>query len=505
MLQIFLVALYSISTISSFAGGYVAWTHREKPGGMPALWLSLCTGTWALLYIAELLSTTLESKLFWALVKYPAVAFLPIALAALLLRFAGWLTWPRRKLLVVLSIMPTLTVIVSWTNSLHHLFWKSYELVQNPGYVTLHVVNGPWFWVSVGYSYLLVMVSSIMAFTLLLPSFKVYRKQMSIIAVGVSIPVIVNVLGLIGLRILPGLDMSPLMFGVSILFLLIGTKFATILDVVTLAHGAIIAQLRDGLIVVDNLGTIIEINPVMENILEQPKESLLGKNIFHTTFQSTEILRGVTRGDTVLNEATIVHQGHAHWYEVRSSNIFGSDGRPAGRMVILHEITRRKQVEHELRYESTHDMLTGLFNRKYFEDELSRAAVEERWPVAVMIIDLDNLKRTNDTAGHDFGDRLLKRIAENIRRTFRQGDVMARIGGDEFGIIIPDCDEGRMERLIQRMRGSDTQPLELRNGPQLEFSIGYAIAHDRDELEKVKALADQRMYADKLSRKTAQE
>jgi diguanylate cyclase (GGDEF)-like protein len=98
-------------------------------------------------------------------------------------------------------------------------------------------------------------------------------------------------------------------------------------------------------------------------------------------------------------------------------------------------------VEEQLRYASSHDQLTGLYNRMYFDEEYERVARTGNWPVAILMLDLDNMKETNDSYGHAAGDKLLQRAANVLRQTFRREDIVARIGGDEFAIIIPRCTE----------------------------------------------------------------
>ena len=170
-------------------------------------------------------------------------------------------------------------------------------------------------------------------------------------------------------------------------------------------------------------------------------------------------------------------------------------------MVIWHEITNRKQVEDKLRYASTHDQLTSIYNRVYFDEKFERIARIGPWPVAIIMLDIDNLKKTNDLYGHATGDKLIIHAAKVLRSTFRQDDVVARIGGDEFAIIIPRCNENNIEKLVLRLREAITQPLDLLLATKLEFSIGFAIANNLEELQSAKNKADQEMYADKNRRK----
>jgi diguanylate cyclase (GGDEF)-like protein len=232
-----------------------------------------------------------------------------------------------------------------------------------------------------------------------------------------------------------------------------------------------------------------------------PRQSVLGKNINKFDHPAFKMLQRGSTGDTIRHEIQLGEQDDLHWYDTRISAIFTKYGFVAGRMIIWHEITDRKQIEDRLRHASTHDQLTGLYNRMYFDEAFDRITHTGPWPVAILMLDLDNLKETNDSYGHEAGDKLLRHAAQVLSATFRQDDVVARIGGDEFAIIVPRCNKNNVEKLVERLREAITQPFELLPATKLEFSVGYAIANNVEELQSAKNLADQRMYADKSRRK----
>ena len=493
--------LLFLSTIFSFLGSYVGWKQRRKPSAIPISLLCLLAGAWALFYMFEYSSPNLQTKLFWLVVKFPAVAFLPVTVAAFILRFAGWLDWPSKRTLAIVSVIPVLTIIITFTNPLHHLFWKNYTLEQHTGFTGLELTYGFWFWVHVTYSYGIIVISTIVALISLGRTLHIYRRQITLLAIGVLIPFMGSVVSVFELHPWHGLDISPITFGISALFLLSTTRLASILNVVPLAHSALLEQLRDGLMVLNNQGVVLELNHSAENIIALSRQDVLGKNIHDLDHPAFRILHQTRKDDTLRHEIRLDTEAQAHWYDTRISTIFTESGFAAGRMVIWHEITNRKQVEDKLRYASTHDQLTSIYNRVYFDEKFERIARIGPWPVAIIMLDIDNLKKTNDLYGHATGDKLIIHAAKVLRSTFRQDDVVARIGGDEFAIIIPRCNENNIEKLVLRLREAITQPLDLLLATKLEFSIGFAIANNLEELQSAKNKADQEMYADKNRRK----
>ena len=166
---------------------------------------------------------------------------------------------------------------------------------------------------------------------------------------------------------------------------------------------------------------------------------------------------------------------------------------------ISKEITARKRMEQELQYISAHDTLTGLYNRNFFETEMARLQVSRLFPIGIVVADLDNLKAVNDQFGHAAGDELIRKVAQQLQQSFRAEDIVARIGGDEFSILLPEMDEIDLEPFVARLR-TDLAKL---NNPLINLSIGMAIGEEGCRLLEVMRLADDRMYQDKAAHKKA--
>lgn len=165
-------------------------------------------------------------------------------------------------------------------------------------------------------------------------------------------------------------------------------------------------------------------------------------------------------------------------------------------------VLRDKQAaEDRIRYLSEHDSLTGLYNRAYFDGILERLHAEGACPVSLVVADLDGLKKVNDTLGHHMGDLLIQKAAQVLQQGLEPQGILARIGGDEFVMILPGTDADQAAAAIARIRGA----LEAFNQRDplfpIAFSLGVATASHPSALMGALRQADHAMYQEKRARK----
>ncbi len=254
-------------------------------------------------------------------------------------------------------------------------------------------------------------------------------------------------------------------------------------------------------------GVFLGCNRAFENFSGLVQSQIVGKTIFDIVPRSLaerfeesdrELFRH--RGTQIYESSISFADGAIHdviFYKATFNNVDNSLGGLVGTIL---DITERKQTEEKLRYMSTHDALTGLYNRAYFKEEMERLEQGRQFPVSIVVADVDRLKNVNDTLGHAAGDELIIRAALLLKGAFRAEDVVARIGGDEFAVLLPSADTVAVDEALHRLAARLKSYNESNVEAALSMSLGAATAVKGDRLEETLRLADKRMYHDKSTK-----
>jgi diguanylate cyclase (GGDEF)-like protein len=176
------------------------------------------------------------------------------------------------------------------------------------------------------------------------------------------------------------------------------------------------------------------------------------------------------------------------------SPMYSSDGYIIGLTCFLLDITERIKAEEKIAYLSYHDPLTGLYNRRFLEEELFRLDIEKNLPISIIVGDMNGLKLTNDIFGHAVGDQLLQRVAEIIKMYCREDDIIARVGGDEFTILLPRTREEEAAKIIEKVKNKFSQERIKSIRGSISMGCGTKEFLYEDILE-IMENAEKRMYS----------
>ncbi|SDI54225.1 PAS domain S-box-containing protein/diguanylate cyclase (GGDEF) domain-containing protein [Desulfosporosinus hippei DSM 8344] len=263
--------------------------------------------------------------------------------------------------------------------------------------------------------------------------------------------------------------------------------------------------------IIDMNGKIIFCNDFILGLTGYEKDEVVGHDFFNVFIphEFRQKAKGWLKG-VLASKDIVVHNiypirtkaGNNRFVHWNHTLLFDADGNVSGIASIGEDITERKQFQEKLEHISFHDVITDLYNRTYFEEKMrSIQGNDGNSPVGIIVCDVDGLKLVNDTLGHSTGDKLLWLTGTIIKKCFREEDLIFRIGGDEFAVILPKSDLTVVEKACYRIRkGVEKYNLENKEFP-LSLSMGFAVSGTSNvNLDEVFKEADDGMYREKLHR-----
>jgi len=271
----------------------------------------------------------------------------------------------------------------------------------------------------------------------------------------------------------------------------------------------------DAIIIIHPDGKILRANAkALQFFGMSGRISMDGLNVFDAILPEDQNRARTNIGRVAMNEELQEAEyklntpdGSLLWRSIRTKLLSGPKDEEKKILIVLRDITDQKNMEEHLRSLAVTDDLTGLYNRRGFalaaEQEL-RHAFRRKEELTLLFFDIDNLKMINDTFGHIEGDKVIKSAAMALRSIFRESDIVARWGGDEFVVLALDVPNGRVPVLLERLEKGLKQYNELNaDSYALMFSLGIA-NYDSEKpfnLSEMVRIADKMMYKDKQEKK----
>ncbi len=488
------------SGLLSIALALYAWRFRTTPGTRPTFAFLVFLAIWSLGSAVEIGAPDLATRCLLNKIEYLGIAYISVAWFAVALEYLGYGYCLTARNLSLLCVIPTIAIILNWTNSYHHWFYSHIAMGYSHGMPVFDLTYAPGFWIYAGYSYLLCVAALLLCLQAITKASAIYRRQAMLIFCCASLPLLFNVAYLTHMPLLGFMDLSPLAFACSAGLILWGVVNYRLLKLAPIAYRMIVESIADGVIVLDAFKHVVEINPTACRMLGLPHQAILPGTLAAfppawACLADLEMPRD--REGTHL----ITCEGMDAVYEVRVMPVKTTLSGDVGSIILLRDITESRRLETQLQAMAFFDPLTGLPNRALFFDRMKQAlasSARQMTKIALLYLDLDQFKRINDSMGHAMGDELLRQVAQRLRAQVRESDTLARLGGDEFVIILTDLDDDFDPAImISRVLQTFTAPFLLGDTPiSITTSIGVAIAPtDGEDLDQLLSHADHAMYA----------
>lgn len=343
------ITLLAVAAVESATLAILVPLRQPKERGViPFVLMLAAVIFWSTMYAFEILSPTLEGKLFWAKLEYIGIVIAPVSILIFVLEYTGAQHWLSRRNLILFAIVPVTTVALVWTNDLHHLFYRAVTLTTEQGITHFSASYGPWFWVHSAYSYGVMLLAAVLLIRQIRRSPHLYRGQAATLLLGLLAPWIGNFVYIFGISPLGSLDLTPFAFTIT------GAAFAwslisyRLLDVIPAARDAVVEGIKDAVIVLDGRNRIVDMNPEAQRVLGKKLSQAVGSLLTELVPQHREIIERFRNQREVKDEIQITLDDDLRTYELTVSDLQDRRGAPTGRLVMLHDITEQRKAEEAL-------------------------------------------------------------------------------------------------------------------------------------------------------------
>jgi len=469
----------------AIAGYGMANLRFKVPGTHYFVALATAGAIWSFGYCFEKTQTVVDGFMAAARIEYLGVSFIP---ALWLLLTLSWMEHPLarswRFRMTLLGMSALLLGVVN-TNELHHWWYQSIVPTGRPGFArfhpgTLYYTFFTLFLATFAFSSALLLVRR--------NTVPHFRRKAWVIGIANLFPVAFAIAFQLGFR--PGgLDLTVFSLVPAFLTVAWGLFRHDFIRIVPIARDNVVESMDQAVLVVDSQGRLIDHNPAAAALLPR-----LGRTFFSEDAPQGEL-------DLTLSEGV-------RTFRYRRSPIRGLDKPDQGTVILLTDMTEERRLLDELAHQASHDALTGIPNRRHFGEqtlgEITRAG-RHGGTVALVLFDLDWFKSINDRFGHPAGDKVLRSVVEIVGTRLRPYDLLARIGGEEFAVLMPEAQPVEAREAAERWRTALESTPQVLPGAVLSVTASFGVATLNDlpldmspdpqlRLETLLGLADRALY-----------
>jgi diguanylate cyclase (GGDEF)-like protein len=496
-----LLSTYFFSSVL-LSGFFAAYALSKGNTALVKVFSTLCSliSIYLFGYLLELNSSSLPQMIFWNQIQYIGIPFYPAFWLLLCFIYTKTIKSINKWTLGVIFGIPILTFLIRLTNPLHYLYYRSLKLKTLLGLNFLSLDKGPWYYFYSAYL--------IFYFFLSIYSYvKSYPKRAAFQRDGYRIMILASLLPCLGLILIlvdPGNlginYIAPLLPFSMFLILLVLFKY-DFLELKTLAREVIFERSTDAMLLIDSTNRLMDFNPAAALLFQELNGPANGRTIESVLNKQISFLEALKTDDKKDLKIAFCH-GYGH-FEVKTVLIKNDYGNVVGKLINLINITERKHAQEALNILATTDALTGLYNRSQFL-QLANLEMERSHnynsTFSLLMIDIDLFKNINDTKGHAAGDSVLRHLGGEMKDYFRKTDIIGRLGGEEFAVLLPNTGLEDANNITEIFRNNISKCPAIYEDSSIYFtlSIGISVYNCKfKNFDEVLKLADEGLYESK--------
>lgn len=449
---------------------YSLFKYRNRISGLFAL-MCLAVAIYVIGYGFELRSENIEQIGFFLKIEYFGSPFMTTFWLLFSYKFY-FNKNPSLKFKIIVMVIPVLTLFFNVTNEYHHLFYKNISVIYYHDFLIARLSKGPWYFVNVVYSYLVMLCGGIVFYKAWKNSLYAMRKQSFLMFIGTLCPAIMNFVYLFGFSPY-GLDLLPFGFSILAVFYFIALFRYDFLDIGEIFRSVIFAEIREGIIVVDDKKRLIDFNTAAQRVFSSLNAVNIGVNLL-----KLEKLKKLLEYKTSSFEIEIVQEGYSKYYEVRITNL-NKNNKIVGFVFFIHDVTEQREMIHRLENMASYDELTQVYNRRRLMEEAQKEELrikQNNGILSILMIDIDLFKQINDKYGHLAGDEIIKAVIRTCKNGLRSTDIIGRYGGEEFVIILPESNLENSLIIAEYIRKHVEDMEVIYDGDIIKVTISIGVA-----------------------------
>lgn len=498
------IALAPLAAAVSIIVAYLSWHRRRATHIYSLTWYLVCITAYLILNLLELLDPTLEGKIAWLRLQYLFIPTLPLCWFIFALEYTGRREFIHIKRLAPFCLIPLMNSLVVILPPFTNLLWQKVSLLTTPsGFLFLQIEQQlPLSVFFTVYSYILFIASSFMIAMGVSRVHRLFRLQSTCILIGTILPVIISLISVFG--VLPSLhqNYTPLAFAFSGICFAIGIYQYQLLDIMPVARSLLVEIIHEGMIVLDHNERIVDMNSTAITALGLQGSHIIGSPASQYLPFWKENL-AITQDGSPFHEITLPYPSGIRSFEIRVVRLNRSILPQSGYLVTMIDTTYQRKLRQEVENLARIDPLTSTYNRRFLmelgERELERSRRYEV-PLSIILLDVDHFKEINDVYGHLAGDRVLIGMSEQLRSCLRSVDIIARFGGDEFIVLLPETSSIAASQVAERLRREIEMitTSELNDEQTPTISLGIASTNDGScSMDQLLETADRALYRSK--------
>lgn len=496
------IVLVSVSGVLSLLLAFFSfYTKGGFAGSKTFFWINIASCFYVFGYAFGLTGSSLAEIEWMTRMQYLGLPFISPLYIILVMQFIGLDTYLTRKLIAKLFVVPVVTVLVVWTNDMHHLFYRSLTVQLVDSYLLTEFTIGIFYVIHGSYTFGCLFAAIMLLLWNRRKIKSAYNLQLFAMTAALLIPMVASFLYLIGL--FPyNMDPVPIVMCVTSGFYLIVILSFRMMKVAPIAKELVFEHMRDGVVVLDSFDQIVDFNEAAQQMIPGLANSFIGKNIFESWNQ----LMGTPKLPSWPDDDRLAVEEELHWKHggkkvhclFRAFPILQKNEQLGGRTIVFTDITKEIMLREALEERANKDGLTRIFNRAKFI-EASNSLIAAKKNLSIILFDIDRFKAINDTYGHDVGDEALVHVVEVCSSLLAAEYIFARYGGEEFVLALPDVCLEEACQFAEDLRAQIAASAFTAGSESISVTASFGVAEGgkHPALAKMLKEADQALYAAK--------